>query len=87
MALEEKTYVDKVEVVNAGGDWMTVQVRLKTEIFKDGTKISEGYSRTVYHPDTDLSTISDAEVKSVCQLYHTDARKTAYTAYKTRSKE
>ena len=87
MALEEKTYVDKVEVVNAGGDWMTVQVRLKTEILKDGTKISEGYSRTVYPPDTDLSTISDAEVKSVCQLYHTDARKTAYTAYTTRSRE
>ena len=80
MALTEQAKIDKIEVVGGDTDWVHVQVRTKNSILKDGVEISSSFSRTTYSPNHDVNTISDAEVKSVCQLVLTNTRKSAYLA-------
>lgn len=78
MALTEENKIDKIEVVGADTDWVHVQVRTKNIVKRDGVKIAENFHRTSYAPDHDVSKISDAEVKAICQIVLTNARKTAY---------
>lgn len=80
MALTEQSKIDKIEVVGGDTDWVHVQVRTKNSILKDGVEISSSFSRVTYRPNHDVNTISDAEVKSVCQLVLTNTRKSAYLA-------
>ena len=78
MALTEESKIDKIEVVGGDTDWVHVQVRTKNTVKRDGVKIAETFDRTSYGPTYDVSKISDAEVKTICQAVLTDARKTAY---------
>ena len=74
MALTEETIQDKIEIV---GNYKIVQVRTATIIKKNGTEISRSFHRHSVAPDADISNES-AEVKAICNLFHTDAIKTAY---------
>ena len=47
MALEKRTYIDKVEIVQ---NYHAIQVRLKTEITDDGEIVGESYSRELLLP-------------------------------------
>lgn len=51
MALEEKSVVDKIEVLLDG----TIQVRRRDQILKDGVEVAATYHRHVVSPGDDLS--------------------------------
>ena len=51
MALEEKSVVDKVEVLLNG----SIQVRRRDQILKDDVEIAATYHRHVLHPGDDVS--------------------------------
>jgi hypothetical protein len=51
MALEEKSVVDKIEVLLNG----SIQVRQRNQILKDGTEIAATYHRHVLSPGDDLT--------------------------------
>lgn len=51
MALEEKSVVDKIEVLLDG----TIQVRRRDQIIKDGVEVAATYHRHVVSPGDDLS--------------------------------
>jgi len=51
MALEEKSVVDKIEVLLAG----QIQVRRRDQVLKDGTEIAATYHRHVLSPGDDLT--------------------------------
>ena len=88
MALTEENKIDKIEVVGADTDWVHVQVRTKNIVKRDGVKIAENFDSTSYAPDHDVSKISNAEVKAICQTVLTNTRKTAYLkAYPAPSKK
>jgi len=76
MALEKVVEIDKIEIV---GPYKMVQVRQATVIKEDGEEISRQFHRSVIAPNADLTDV-DSEVVSVCNLVHTEAIKTAYTA-------
>ena len=46
MALEEKSAVDKIEVLLSGH----IQVRRRDQVLKDGVEIAATYHRHVLHP-------------------------------------
>lgn len=66
MSLSEVNVIDKVEVLENG----CVQVRQATRILRDGTQISEAFTRWVIHPGEDYST-QDDKVKAICSVIHT----------------
>ena len=85
MALQKRTYIDKVEVVQ---DYHAIQVRLKTEITDDGEIVGESYSRELLLPlqrnadgtdwePTDLSN-QDPYVVSIASAVWDDAAREAY---------
>ena len=78
MALTEESKIDKIEVVGGDTDWVHVQVRTKNIVKRDGVKIAENFHRATYGPTYDVSKISNAEVKTICQAVLTNDRKTAY---------
>lgn len=51
MALEEKSVVDKIEVLLLG----QIQVRRRDQILKDGVEVAATYHRHVLSPGDDLS--------------------------------
>lgn len=51
MALEEKSVVDKIEILLDG----TIQVRRRDQILKDGEEVAATYHRHVVSPGDDLS--------------------------------
>jgi hypothetical protein len=79
MALEKKTFNDKVEVLNLAAGYPVVQVRTATVILDDGVEISRQFHRHVVTPDADLGT-EDADVAAVAAVVFTDEAKAAYAA-------
>ena len=77
MALTERTFEDKIEIV---GDFKHIQVRTATVIERDGVEISRSFSRHVVAPDADVSGES-AEVQAIAAAVHTDEVKAAYAAH------
>ena len=77
MALTEETVQDKIEIVS---EHKLIQVRTATVIKRDDVEISRSFHRHVVAPDADISGES-TEVQAICNLVHTDAVKTAYSAH------
>jgi len=77
MALEKLTITDKIEVVQTGNGYPTIQVRTATIIKDDGEEISRNFHRHVLTPDADISQESD-EVKRIATAVFTAAAKAKY---------
>ena len=75
MALEEKSVVDKVEVLLNG----TIQVRRRDQILKDGVEVAATYHRHVVHPGDDVSN-EDPRVAAIAAATWTDEVVAAYQA-------
>ena len=75
MALEEKSVVDKVEVLLNG----SIQVRRRDQILKDGTEVAATYHRHVVHPGDDVSN-EDPRVAAIAAATWTDEVVAAYQA-------
>ena len=75
MALEEKSVVDSINVLELG----QIEVRRATIIMKDGEEITRTYHRHVVAPGDDL-TNEDAKVKSIAEVVHTAEVIAAYEA-------
>ncbi len=77
MALEEKSVVDKVEVLLEG----QIQVRTRNQVLKDGTEIAATYHRHVLSPGDDL-TNEDPRVTAIAEATWTPEVIAAYEASK-----
>jgi urease accessory protein UreE len=75
MALEEKSVVDKVEVLLAG----QIQVRTRNQVLRDGTEIAATYHRHVLSPGDDL-TNEDPRVTAIAEATWTEEVIAAYQA-------
>ena len=75
MALEEKSVVDKVEVLLNG----SIQVRRRDQIIKDGVEVAATYHRHVVHPGDDVSN-EDPRVAAIAAATWTDEVVAAYQA-------
>lgn len=62
MALEEKTYIDKIEIIpNVGA----VQVRVKTDILRGDAVVTSSFERYVLLPGQDVAGQPDL-IRSLC---------------------
>ena len=75
MALEEKSVVDKVEVLLNG----SIQVRRRDQILKDGIEIAATYHRHVVNPGDDVSN-EDPRVAAIAAATWTEEVIAAYQA-------
>jgi hypothetical protein len=75
MALEEKSVVDKVEVLLNG----SIQVRRRDQILKDGIEIAATYHRHVVNPGDDVSN-EDSRVAAIAAATWTEEVIAAYQA-------
>ena len=75
MALEEKSAVDKIEVLLSGH----IQVRRRDQVLKDGVEIAATYHRHVLHPGADTSA-EDPRVAAIAAATWTDEVIAAYQA-------
>ena len=75
MALEEKSVVDKIEVLLAG----QIQVRRRDQVLKDGVEIAATYHRHVLSPGDDL-TDQDPRVVAIAEATWTEEVIAAYQA-------
>jgi urease accessory protein UreE len=75
MALEEKSVVDKIEVLLAG----QIQVRRRDQILKDGVEVAATYHRHVLSPGDDL-TNEDPRVVAIAEATWTPEVIAAYQA-------
>ena len=75
MALEEKSVVDKIEVLLQG----QIQVRRRDQVLKDGTEIAATYHRHVLSPGDDL-TNEDPRVVAIAEATWTPEVIAAYQA-------
>jgi urease accessory protein UreE len=75
MALEEKSVVDKIEVLLLG----QIQVRRRDQVLKDGTEIAATYHRHVLSPGDDL-TNEDPRVVAIAEATWTPEVIEAYQA-------
>ena len=75
MALEEKSVVDKVEVLLNG----SIQVRRRDQILKDGVEVAATYHRHVVHPGADISN-EDPRVAAIATATWTEEVVAAYQA-------
>jgi hypothetical protein len=75
MALEEKSVVDKIEVLLAG----QIQVRRRDQILKDGVEVAATYHRHVLSPGDDLSN-EDPRVVAIAEATWTPEVIAAYQA-------
>jgi urease accessory protein UreE len=75
MALEEKSVVDKIEVLLLG----QIQVRRRDQVLKDGTEIAATYHRHVLSPGDDL-TNEDPRVVAIAEATWTPEVIAAYQA-------
>jgi urease accessory protein UreE len=75
MALEEKSVVDKIEILLAG----QIQVRRRDQVLKDGTEIAATYHRHVLSPGDDL-TNEDPRVVAIAEATWTPEVIAAYQA-------
>ena len=75
MALEEKSVVDKIEVLLLG----QIQVRRRDQILKDGVEVAATYHRHVLSPGDDL-TNEDPRVVAIAEATWTPEVIAAYQA-------
>lgn len=75
MALEEKSVVDKVEVLLNG----SIQVRRRDQILKDGVEVASSFHRHVVNPGDDVSN-EDPRVAAIAAATWTDEVVAAYQA-------
>jgi urease accessory protein UreE len=75
MALEEKSVVDKIEVLLLG----QIQVRRRDQILKDGVEVAATYHRHVLNPGDDL-TNEDPRVVAIAVATWTPEVFAAYQA-------
>ena len=75
MALEEKSIVDKIEVLLLG----QIQVRRRDQILKDGVEVAATYHRHVLSPGDDL-TNEDPRVVAIAEATWTPEVIAAYQA-------
>ena len=75
MALEEKSVVDKVEVLLNG----CIQVRRRDQILKDGVEVAATYHRHIVVPGADLSN-EDPRVAAIAAATWTEEVVAAYQA-------
>ena len=75
MALEEKSVIDKVEVLLNG----SIQVRRRDQILKDGVEVAASFHRHVVHPGDDVSN-EDPRVAAIAAATWTDEVVAAYQA-------
>lgn len=75
MALEEKSVVDRIEVLLLG----QIQVRRRDQVLKDGTEIAATYHRHVLSPGDDL-TNEDPRVVAIAEATWTPEVIEAYQA-------
>jgi urease accessory protein UreE len=75
MALEEKSVVDKIEVLLLG----QIQVRRRDQILKDGVEVAATYHRHVLSPGDDL-TNEDPRVVAIAEATWTPEVISAYQA-------
>lgn len=76
MALEEKSVVDKIEVLLEG----QIQVRTKNQVLKDGKEIAATFHRHVLNPGSDL-TGQDSKVVAIAEALWTPEVIAAYQAF------
>ena len=81
MALTKQTVIDRIETERTKDNFFILQVREKQEILEDGNVISTNLHRYHYHPDADVSTISDAVVKAQFEAVMTDEVKANYQTF------
>ena len=75
MALEEKSVIDSINVLELG----QIEVRMATIIMKDGEEITRTYHRHVVLPGDDLAN-EDSKVKSIAEVVHTEEVINSYKA-------
>lgn len=75
MALEEKSIIDLVEVIENN----TIQVRRRDQILKDGVEISASFHRHIVCPGDDL-TDQDPKVVAIAEALWTPEVIEAYQA-------
>ena len=75
MALEEKSVVDKIEVLLAG----QIQVRTRNQVLRDGEEIAATYHRHVVNPGDDV-TNEDPRVAAIAAATWTEEVVAAYQA-------
>lgn len=75
MALEEKSVIDSINVLELG----QIEVRRATIIMKDGEEITRTYHRHVVLPGDDLSK-EDSKVSDIGAVVHTEKVINAYKA-------
>ena len=75
MALEEKSVVDKVEVLLNG----SIQVRRRNQILKGGVEVAASFHRHVVHPGADVSN-EDPRVAAIAAATWTEEVVAAYQA-------
>ena len=75
MALEEKSVVDKIEVLLNG----SIQVRRRDQILKDGVEVAASFHRHVVTPGSDTSA-EDPRVAAIAAATWTDEVIAAYQA-------
>ena len=73
MALEEKSVVDKIEVLLNGA----IQVRRRDQVLKDGVEIASTFHRHVLQPGDDL-TNEDPRVVAIAEVTWTSEVIDAY---------
>ena len=86
MALTKKTITDKIETVKVR-DHYVLQIREDKQVLEDGVKLSGTFHRYVLSPDHDVSTITDAVVKTQFEAIMTDEVKQNYQTFLTSQTE
>ena len=87
MALTKKTTVDRIETERTKDNFFILQVREKHEILENGVVISTNLHRYHYHPNADVSTISDPVVKAQFEAVMTQEIKDNYATFKASQDE
>ena len=80
MALTKQTITDKIETVRAE-DHYVLQVREVVQVLEDGNLLSQTYHRYVLTPNADVSTITDATVKTQFNAVMTKEVKDNYAKF------
>ena len=81
MSLTKQTVIDRIETERTRDNFFILQVRENRQILEDGEVISSSFYRYHYHPDADVSTISDPVVLAQFNAVMTDEIKANYQAF------
>jgi hypothetical protein len=74
--IEEKTIADRIEVLENG----VIQVRTRSDVFRDNVVIASSFTRKVIVPGDDFSQ-EDEKVKGICSSVHTSEVVEAYKEF------